>query len=184
MKSTKAANRYVAFLRGINVGGHHKIPMADICKQLMEFGLENVVTILNSGNVIFDALTNNQESLEKAISENLENTYGFPVPTIIKTSESIYQLFNDAPFQDVKVTKDIRLYVSFLKKNTQSDLEIPWTSPDNSYTIMEIRDKIILSVLDISVSKTPAAMIALEKSFGTEITTRNWKTIEHIINKL
>ena len=184
MSSKKVTERYVAFLRGINVGGHHKVPMADLRKELEELNFENVVTLLNSGNIIFDAASGDLESLEKKISEHFEKTFGFSVPTIIRRSKTIYQLINDAPFQDVKVTKDIRLYVSFLKKNTQSDLALPWTSSDNSYVIIEKSDKTILSIFDLSVSNTPQAMAALEKFFGTDITTRNWKTIERIVTKL
>ena len=58
MSSIKSTERYVAFLRGINVGGHHKIPMADLRRALEELGFRKVVTLLNSGNVIFDSSLN------------------------------------------------------------------------------------------------------------------------------
>jgi len=177
----KTKEKYVAFLRGINVGGHHKVPMADLRKELEKLNFENIVTLLNSGNIIFDGINDN---LEKKISEHLEESFGFPIPTIIRKSEMIYELVSNDPFKDIKLTKDIRLYVSFLKKNIQSDLELPWTSVDNSYKIVEKRDKTIFSILDLSLSNTPQAMEALEKSFGKDITTRNWKTIERIIKKL
>ncbi len=47
MKSKKVKEKYIAFLRGINVGGHHKVPMADLRKEMESLNLENVVTILN-----------------------------------------------------------------------------------------------------------------------------------------
>jgi uncharacterized protein (DUF1697 family) len=142
------------------------------------------VTLLNSGNVIFNATTDSPEKLEKMISRNLEKIFGFPVPTIVRRSKTIHRLHNDAPFQDVKITKDIRLYVSFLKENWQCEMEMPWTSEDNSFKIIEQRDTIILSILDLSISNTPKAMGVLEKFYGKDITTRNWKTIERIVNKL
>ncbi len=184
MNSKNITERYVAFLRGINVGGHHKVPMADLRKALEKLNCNNVITLLNSGNVIFETINNDIENLEKKISKNLEDTFGFPVPTIIKKSQTIHQLFNDAPFQNVKITKDIRLYVSFFKKNTMPDIELPWTSSDKSFKIIEIKNKIILSILDLSIAKTPKAMVALEKFYGKDITTRNWKTIERIVKKL
>lgn len=183
MKS-KEVKRYVAFLRGINVGGHHKVPMAELRKEFDKLDFENVVTLLNSGNVIFTSTNKNLEDLEKMISSNLEKKFGFPIPVIIRFSETINELFYDNPFQDVNVTKDIRLYVSFLKKNIKPDLELPWTSSDNSYTIIERKDKTIFSILDLSVSKTPKAMEAFEKFFGKDVTTRNWKTIERIAMKI
>ena len=184
MKSNEEKEKYVAFLRGINVGGHHKVPMAELRMELEKLNLENVITILNSGNIIFDASTDNLTKLEKAISGHLEKLFGFPVPTIIRRSETISDLLNNNPFMDVKLTKDIRLYVSFLQKNTDSDLKIPWYSADKSFKIIGKNTNTIFSILDLSISKTPKAMGALDRYFGKDITTRNWKTIERIGKKL
>ena len=183
MKS-EALKKYVAFLRGINVGGHHKVPMADLVTEMKHLHFDNVVTLLNSGNIIFDSSNANIEELEKMISDHLEQKFGFPIPTIIRTAQAIEILFKWNPFQNITVTKDIRLYVSFLKHETESNLLLPWTGEDLSYTIMDIREGAILSVLDLSVSHTPKAMEALEKFFGKDITTRNWNTIERIVKKI
>lgn len=185
MDSQKVTKRYVAFLRGINVGGHHKVPMADLKELMAALQFSNIVTILNSGNIIFDANADNPENLQTTIAENLEKTFGFPVPTIVRSADTIFQLHQKAPFLDVEVTKDIRLYVSFLRQDKKPDHEIPWTSPDGSFNIIENNDRIILSILDLAVSKTPKAMEALEKFYEKKnITTRNWKTIERIVKKL
>ncbi len=172
--------KYVAFLRGINVGGHHKVPMADLRKEIEKLGFENVTTLLNSGNIIFEAISDYEENLEKKISAHLEKSFGFSIPTVIRTSEMIYELLNINPFKDVQLTKDIRLYISFLQENVQTKLKLPWTSSDNSYIIIGKIGKNILSVLDISISKTPKAMEDLERYFGKNITTRNWNTIKRI----
>lgn len=182
MKDKK--EKYVAFLRGINVGGHHKVPMVELKKELQKLELENVVTLLNSGNIIFDSSCENISILEKKISEHLKIYFGFPIPTIIIKFEMIYELLSKNPFKDVKLTNNIRLYVSFLYENDKSELKLPWKSSDKSYEIIKKIDKIILSVLDLSVSKTPKAMGALEKYFGKDITTRNWNTIKRIEKKL
>lgn len=176
----KRKEKYVAILRGINVGGHHKVPMADLRKEIEKLGFENVTTLLNSGNIIFEAISDNEETLEKKISAHLEKSFGFPIPTVIRKSEMIYELLNSDPFKDVQLTKDIRLYVSFLQENVQTKLKLPWTSSDNSYKIIGKIGKNILSVLDISISKTPKAMEDLERYFGKNITTRNWNTIKRI----
>ena len=84
MKSKKVNEIYVAFLRGINVGGHHKVPMADLRKELEKLDFENVETLLNSGNIIFEAIDDNEENLEKKISLHLEKSFGFPVPSIVR----------------------------------------------------------------------------------------------------
>ena len=184
MKSKKVKEKYVAFLRGINVGGHHKVPMAELRKEMAKMNFEKVATLLNSGNIIFDGIADDLENIEKTISEHLEKAFGFPIPTILRRSEMIYGLLDNNPFKEVILTKDIRLYVSFLRKDTETDLQLPWTSDDNSYKIIGKSDKTILSVLDLSISKTPKAMEALERYFGTDITTRNWNTIKRVEKKL
>ena len=49
----KETRKYVAFLRGINVGGHHKVPMSELKELLESEGMSNISTLLNSGNAIF-----------------------------------------------------------------------------------------------------------------------------------
>lgn len=184
MKAQDAKGKYIAFLRGINVGGHHKVPMAELKKEFEQLGFENISTILNSGNIIFDAIAENTDSIENIISAHLEKHFDFHIPTIVRTSETINELYLTQPFQKTTLNKDMRLYISFLKSDTKSDLKLPWTSEDGSYKIIGKRDKDILSNLDLAISQTPKAMEALEKHFGKDITTRNWNTIEKIVKKL
>jgi uncharacterized protein (DUF1697 family) len=176
--------RFVAFLRGINVGGHHKVPMAELRATLSDIGLENIVTILNSGNIIFDSDVRDTHTIEKIIADTLEKKFGFPVPTIIRKAELISQLVENGPFKEIEPTKDMRLYISLLKNDPQVELALPWTNADKSYKIIELRDKIIFSVLDLSMTTTIKKMENIEKLYGKDITTRNWKTIERIVKKL
>ncbi len=183
-KIEKEKERYVAFLRGINVGGHHKVPMADLKKELTKLGLENTVTLLNSGNVIFDSINVDMASLEKQVSKHLEDVFGFFIPTILRRSKMILDLLDEGPFKDEILTKDVRLYVSFLWKDAESNLQLPWTSEDESFKVIGRKDRTILSVLDLSISKTPKAMEVLEKHYGKGMTTRNWNTIVRVGKKL
>ncbi|WP_108840603.1 DUF1697 domain-containing protein [Aquimarina sp. Aq78] len=177
-------SKYVALLRGINVSGHHKVPMAELRKEMENLNFEKVITILNSGNIIFDSTKGDAKSLEKMISDHLAKTFGFPIPTIIRKSEMMYDLLDRDPFKDILVTKDIRLYVSFLKEDVETDLQLPWTSDNNAFKIIDKIDKTIVSVLDLSITKTPKGMEVLERYFGKHITTRNWNTIKRIEKKL
>ncbi|MEM7102778.1 MAG: DUF1697 domain-containing protein [Bacteroidota bacterium] len=177
-------HKYVAFLRGINVGGHHKVPMADLKTEMGKLNCESVITILNSGNIIFEHKEADISTLESRIKEQLEKAFGFPIPTLLRKAETITNLHAAEPFEDIAVTKDIRLYVSFLQEEKEEKLSLPYTNEDNSFQILEKADRVIISVLDLAGSKTPKAMGILEKIYGKDITTRNWKTIIRIIKKL
>lgn len=181
---THKTQKFVVFLRGINVGGHHKVPMAELRAELKKLGFEKVVTILNSGNILLESEQSSLQKMEDTIEVHLEKYFGFSVPTIVRRAEELQELFEDNPFEEIEDHKDIRLYISLLKKEVDSDLQLPWSSADESYKILEKRGKDILSVLDLSVSKTTKAMKMLEDHFGKNITTRNWKTIDRIVKKI
>lgn len=183
-KKVDMRNKYIAFLRGINVGGHHKVPMVKLRQLLEKLGCQNVVTILNSGNVIFDSEVADVDALETQITTHLAETFGFPIPTILRQASTIERLLSKAPFKDIEVSKDIRLYVSFLHQQVDSGLSLPWQNADQSFQILDHIDQCLISVLDLSVSKTTKAMAVLEQYYGKDITTRNWNTIKRIEKKL
>ena len=175
---------YIALLRGINVGGHHKVPMAALRKEMEVLEFSTVTTLLNSGNVIFEGETSQTPLLEKTIAEHLEKVFGFAIPVWVIKGQEIAALIQIDPFQQIEVTKDRRLYVSFLKESPRVNLDLPWVSEDKSYQIISIQNRIICSVLDLSDGTTVSGMDALEKLFGKAITTRNWNTILRIGNKI
>ncbi len=172
--------KLVAFLRGINVGGHHKVPMAELKTILTQLGCENVTTILNSGNIVFETKKKDIAGLERIIESALTENFGFSIPVILIPHKQINELVNEDPFASIDVHKNIRLYISFLKEPSITKLIVPSISKDNSFKIIGTKNNIIISVLDITTSNTPKGMEDLEKLFGKNITTRNWNTIQKI----
>ena len=173
--------KYVAFLRGINVGGHHKVPMAELKIELQKMGFQQVVTILNSGNVLFEA--EEATDIEEKVSNRLEEVFGFPIPTIIRSFEAIRDLAHNDPFEYVTTTKDTKQYISFLQSEVEHDTALPWTSEDGAYQIISQRGLNVISMLDLSRSKTVKAMKMLEDIYVKNITTRNWNTIVRVMKK-
>ena len=81
---------YVALLRGINVGGNHKVEMPRLKVVFEGLGLRDVVTYINSGNVIFrkdDAEVGNVGDIERAI----ETEFGFLVPVVVRSRDQIME---------------------------------------------------------------------------------------------
>lgn len=176
--------KYIAFLRGINVGGHHKVPMAELREALSELKLNAIETLLNSGNIIFEAESEDLGALENKIAQHLEGVFGFSIPTLLRTETAIRDLLAKDPFADIVITKDIRLYVSFLRETSQTENKLAMSSSDKSFQILGIYENSILSVLDLSKGNTVKGMENIEKLYGKDITTRNWKTIKRIEKKL
>tara|TARA_R110002049_G_scaffold30345_1_gene103945 strand:- start:8793 stop:9200 length:408 start_codon:yes stop_codon:yes gene_type:complete len=95
-------NRCIALLRGINVGGHKKIPMANLRELLSKPDLKNVQTYIQSGNVIFQSSEVNKTILEEKIHNAINTHFGFEVPILIKTPEALQQVFDACPFPEEK----------------------------------------------------------------------------------
>lgn len=177
MEKNPQGQKYTALLRGINVGGHHKVPMAELQQEFRSLGFTGIKTLLNSGNVIFEGDPVKEESLEIVVADHLSHSFGFPIPVMIRKVNDIKNAIKTAPFKDIEVHQDLRLYVTFIKKMQEKTMDFPWIADDGSFQILSVKDRMVYSVLDVSQRKTPDAMNVLEKLFGKEITTRNWNTL-------
>src|SRR5690554_3905423 len=167
--------KLIALLRGINIGGHHKVPMAALRKEMENLGFSKVSTLLNSGNVIFE--TPEATALEIKIEAHLNKIFGFSVPVLLRSFEEILGVVKSNPFEAIEVNENTKLYVTFLKNKPKNKLNLPYISKNESFKIIAVGNKMVFSVLDFSKGKTVSGMNNLEQLFGKEITTRNWNTI-------
>jgi uncharacterized protein (DUF1697 family) len=169
--------RYIALLRGINVGGHKKIKMADLHDLLGSVGFENTKTVLASGNVAFDSDENGTDILETTIEQAIVDKYGFSVSVIVFPQSRIAELVESEPFAGIEVTKETRLYVTFLRSAPETQIEVPYHTETGDFTILRVSDTNVCSVLTINNTRSVDGMAVLEKLYGKAITTRNWNTI-------
>jgi uncharacterized protein (DUF1697 family) len=162
-RKSASATPYVAFLRGINVGGNKIIKMEALKAAFEKLGLKKVRTILASGNVLFEAGETDPIALTRKIETGLEKSLGHSVGVVLRTLEQIEKLEKSAPFKGVPVTPATRLYVTFLKTASGGKTEIT-------------------NVIDLSEDRGTLDMMAdLDKKYGKGITTRNWNTVGRIL---
>jgi uncharacterized protein (DUF1697 family) len=174
---------YIAFLRGINLGPTHKVPMKDLQTCFFDLGFTNVKTLLNSGNIFFATDETNIASLKKGIQEAQKKMFGWDIETIVRSQKDIQDMVEENPFRSITVTPQTRLYVTFLPGKPTSTLAIPYISLEDNYTILEVSHDAVFSVLSLSKKfGTIDAMDILGKEFGKNITTRNWNTIVKLAN--
>jgi uncharacterized protein (DUF1697 family) len=176
-----SANQYLAFLRGINVGGNTLIKMDELALAFESLGLEDVKTVLASGNVLFKTAETDSIALARQIKAALESTFGFEMGVILRTGEEIQRLVSADPFKDVEVTPNTRLHVTFVSDETQSGLKVPYEPPEKVFRVLSIVGRDVCSVVELSPNHgTPDLMRFIEKAFGKKATTRTWNTITRI----
>ncbi len=175
---------YVAFLRGINVGGHKLVSMKRLAQAFESLGFKNVRTLLASGNVLFNAPPQNRARLTSRIEVQLKKTLGHEICVILRTRDDLEALADSNPFRRIRVTPLTRLFVTFLSEKPRTRLKIPYTSPDKSFRILRLTRGALCSVLTLGPqwSKNLRQMDILEKEFGKKITTRSWSTVLRLIH--
>jgi uncharacterized protein (DUF1697 family) len=179
----KTNYQYVVFLRGINLGGSNRIKMAELKESFQKMGFQNVRTVLATGNVIFESENNDKKLLTKEIESGLNKALNKDISVIMRKWDDIKNLQLMEPFKGIKVTPDIRFYVTFLPEKAESHtITIPYTSPQNEFKILQSTPMEIFSVLDLSKGKgTTELMNILQKEYGSRITTRNWNTVLKVL---
>lgn len=111
-------NTYIALLKGINVGGHKKVPMAELRNLLTNSGLQNVQTYIQSGNIVFQSSAKASE-IESKIQNLITEQFGFDVSVIVKTNDELQTIFNASPFSKEKKEKS---YFIMLNKIPEPNL--------------------------------------------------------------
>jgi uncharacterized protein (DUF1697 family) len=89
---------YAALLRGINVGGNKKVPMAELRALLSDLGHSAVRTYLNSGNAIFSSDDDDQDALAAALEDAIEKHFGFKVACMVRTGAYLRAVVEACPF--------------------------------------------------------------------------------------
>lgn len=168
---------YVALLRGVNVGGV-TVKMTDLKRLLEKAGFTDVQTLLASGNVVFSSPKKDGRRHAAEIEKMLEAKYKRTIRVIVRPMRDIEMLAKSDPFKGILVTKDTRLYVTFLDKPTKRHLK----TSSEFFRVVKTCPFAVCSVLTLSSDKgTVDLMGSLEKHYGKDITTRNWNTIEKIL---
>jgi uncharacterized protein (DUF1697 family) len=175
--------QYVAFLRGINVGGKHLVKMDALRSVFASLGCKNVQTLIQSGNVIFDSAAKDAAPLTKKIEKTLLTNFGFPIPVMLRTGAELTAMVQLNPFQSAG--EDGVKYVTFLATELKRPPALPLCSPANDCAIIHVNGREIFSVgYTLQNGRSGNVMMLIEKEAGKAVTTRNWNTIAKIAGML
>lgn len=93
----KENKKYIALLRGINISGKNKVPMSELKNKMEELGYKNVVTYLNSGNVIFESNIDDKETIMRNIYEAIKDKFNLDIPIFVMTASELQDVLNNTP---------------------------------------------------------------------------------------
>lgn len=174
------SERYVALLRGINVGGNNKIVMAELAECFREGGLAEVSTYINSGNVLFSADARPEpEELEQLIAD----AFGLPIPVLLRSRDEMAAVVAEAPeeLDDPEVRPDVWFLRPGLSPEDalagmpepHPEVDRLWAGPGVLYTT-----RIAALATKSRVTKVVGTKLYKEMSI------RNWNTTRKLLEKL
>jgi uncharacterized protein (DUF1697 family) len=167
---------YAALLRGINVGGKNKVPMPQLKAVFDELGHADVVTYIQSGNVVFRAAKADAGAIEKRIKEE----FGFDVTVVLRTSAELARAAGGNPFL-VRGAETKPLYVVFLDRKPAAEAVQqldPDRSPGDRFSVVG-RD--VYLDLANGAGRTKLNLDYLERRLKVKGTARNWNTVLKLV---
>ena len=175
-------NVVISMLRGVNVGGHHKVKMDELRALYESLGLRNVQTYVQSGNVIFSTKERELDRIAIEIGNAIEQRFGFHADVIMRTASELRDVMLRTPFATRQGIEPGKLLVTFLAKDPGQ------AARDKVLTIkvepeelrMEAREYYIYFLSGIGQSKLPTAAIA--KALKTPGTGRNWNSVAKLLD--
>ena len=172
---TNSEQRYVALLRGINVGGKNKLPMADLRDIFHAAGCGAVKTYIQSGNAVFEASQDLAESAPAIVTEAIRRRFGYETAVVVRSGEELRQVAASNPFD---TSGDPRfLQVAFLEdapgQEAVSRLD-PGRSPPDAF---EVRGRHVYLHYPNGVARSKLTNDYLASRLQTASTMRNWRTV-------
>jgi uncharacterized protein (DUF1697 family) len=167
-------SRYAAMLRGINVGSHKRISMADLRRIFDSMGARNVETYVQSGNVAFDGLSGARADLAAKIRESIGADLGHDVAVVLRTHAELAAVIGTRPFGDAS---EERLYVTFLAETPELSRLRALTNAGFEPDEFKVRGTEVYLQVPNGYGRSKLSNEWFEKKLGVTATTRNWRTV-------
>lgn len=172
----RRCKKFVGLLRGINVGGHNKIPMSDLRLRCSEIGWDDVQSYIQSGNLVFSAAAKPAQ-LESQLEELIERQFDLQIPVIVREAEDWFQYVNSNPFPKASLKEPNRVMLALSKQAPKSDVIEQLRERANKGESVTQTDNALWLHFSGGSAKSKLTPALLDRLVGSPVTTRNWRTV-------
>lgn len=168
----------IFLLRGVNVGGHRKVPMAELRALCGEIGFANMRTYLASGNVVADVRGGDAPSAAKALETAIEAHFGFPVDVIARSADAWAAYLADNPFPEKSAAQPNRVMLLLANRMPAAGaVEALRERAGTGELVQGVRDGIWIYYAE-GAADTKITPAGIDKAVGAPTTSRNWRTVQ------
>lgn len=174
----------VALLRGINVGGHNKVPMARLRAFFEELGFKSVQTLLQSGNVVFDAGAKKSAALETLLEKESAVRLELEVDYIVRDAGEWAKVVKANPFSDVAEKEPGKLLVLFLRdKPSAAGLKDLQAAIKGREQVKAVGRELFIHYPD-GMGRSKLDLALINRKLKQTGTGRNWNTVRKLADML
>lgn len=168
--------RYVALLRGVSP---MNAKMPDLKRCFESAGFTDVKTLLSSGNVAFNSTMRSVSGIERKAEAAMAKHLGRAFYTIARPSDALAKLIESDPYAAFDLPADAKRVVTFLRKPRKPTPRLPIEL--DGARILATAGREIFSAY-VPSPRGPVFMTLIEKTFGSDVTTRTWDTVKKCVN--
>ena len=167
----------IAFLRGINVGGHKKVAMSDLRDFVAALGFADVRSLLQTGNLVFRGDAPTGAGLERLLEAEAETRLGLDTTFVVRTARQLSQVIDGNPFAEAAARDPAHLVVIFLKDvPTPRAVKALRAAIDGPETV-SADGKQLYVVYPAGIGRSRLTNKLIEGKLATRGTGRNWNTV-------
>lgn len=174
---------FLALLRGINVGGHRKIRMADLRAEMTALGYADVQTYIQSGNVLFDSDETEAAVHERQIEDRIRQAFGLQVPVMVRTADEFVTIVMAEPFGVATQHPDATVYIGFLQQPAAVGGTDELAAYQGLADTLFVTGKHIFWLRRRDLVDGTITLDRVEKALKTQATFRNRATLRKLIAK-
>lgn len=177
--------RYIALLRGINVGGSTMVSMQELRRTFEALGFSRVATYINSGNLAFDCVMQNgecgtdEDHLTSIIEGGVDRDLGKRIPVIIREQWQIGKVIERNPFAG-EISDHKHMHVLFLRNELQPEKQRQVLELSTADERFAIRGREIYCHLKHGAAASVLGKSVIDKKLKILYTARNWRTVERL----
>jgi len=167
----------IALLRAVNVGGRASLKMSDLRAVAERLGCTNVRTLLQSGNLVFEAKGGKAAALEGALEAALKKEFGLETALIMRSAKELDAAISANPFPEEAKAAPSKLLVMFLKDRVAAKTVEALQEAVKGREVIRHNGRELYIVYPDGIGRSKLTGSLIEKKLGARGTARNWNTV-------
>jgi uncharacterized protein (DUF1697 family) len=172
---------WVALLRGVNLGNHNKVNMPRLREALTEAGFEDVVSYVQSGNVVMRSAHRSADAVARTVRATVSETFGLDVPVVVRSPKQLRELVEWCPFPEA-VDRPTGVHVIYLDEEPDPDRVAALLAHDWSPDAIVVKGREVVIRYDDSMHASRLQHANVLKRLAVDGTARNWRTAQALVD--